>query len=199
MGKIKPARTTPAQKRNSVVRWIFYFVVIVLCTAFQNAGDYVKPLLLIPVALCIASNVKQGAAVFIGILCGFLLDFSCNRLAGFYAIPMMLICFITAWLYTQFLQQRVWNLLILTAVVSLILGTQDFFFYYAIWGYEHVSLVFLKVILPSCGYTLIAALPLYGIFHFIHERLMPNSNRTIEQAIHTTIESYERGSSGGSL
>jgi len=109
MGKIKPARTTPAQKRNSVVRWIFYFVVIVLCTAFQNAGDYVKPLLLIPVALCIASNVKQGAAVFIGILCGFLLDFSCNRLAGFYAIPMMLICFITAWLYTQFLQQRVWN------------------------------------------------------------------------------------------
>ncbi len=60
MGKIKPARTTPAQKRNSVVRWIFYFVVIVLCTAFQNAGDYVKPLLLIPVALCIASNVKQG-------------------------------------------------------------------------------------------------------------------------------------------
>ena len=85
MGKIKPARTTPAQKRNSVVRWIFYFVVIVLCTAFQNAGDYVKPLLLIPVALCIASNVKQGAAVFIGILCGFLLDFSCNRLA-LYAI-----------------------------------------------------------------------------------------------------------------
>ena len=82
MGKIKPARTTPAQKRNSVVRWIFYFVVIVLCTAFQNAGDYVKPLLLIPVALCIASNVKQGAAVFIGILCGFLLDFSCNRLAS---------------------------------------------------------------------------------------------------------------------
>ena len=33
----------------------------------------------------------------------------------------------------------------------------------------------------------------------IHERLMPNSNRTIEQAIHTTIEFYERGSSGGSL
>ena len=32
MGKIKPARTTPAQKRNSVVRWIFYFVVIV-CSA----------------------------------------------------------------------------------------------------------------------------------------------------------------------
>ena len=62
-----------------------------------------------------------------------------------------------------------------------------------------ISIVFLKVILPSCGYTLIAALPLYGIFHFIHERLMPNSNRTIEQAIHTTIESYERGSSGGSL
>ena len=57
---------------------------------------------------------------------------------------MMLICFITAWLYTQFLQQRVWNLLILTAVVSVLLGTQDFLFYYFIWGYEHISLVFLN-------------------------------------------------------
>ena len=68
MGKIKPARTTPAQKRNSVVRWIFYFVVIVLCTAFQNAGDYVKPLLLIPVALCIASNVKFSSG-FSAVFC----------------------------------------------------------------------------------------------------------------------------------
>ena len=75
MGKIKPARTTPAQKRNSVVRWIFYFVVIVLCTAFQNAGDYVKPLLLIPVALCIASNVKQRAADYIGKLSGILQEY----------------------------------------------------------------------------------------------------------------------------
>ena len=67
MGKIRPARSTPAQKRNTVIRWTFYFVVILLCTAFLNAGDSVKPLLLIPVSLCIASNVKESAAVCIGI------------------------------------------------------------------------------------------------------------------------------------
>ena len=102
MGKIKPARSTPAQKRNTVIRWIFYFVVILLCTAFLNAGDGVKPLLLIPVSLCIASNVKEGAAVFIGILCGLLLDFCCNRLTGFYAIQMMLVCLVTSWLIHNF-------------------------------------------------------------------------------------------------
>lgn len=190
MAKIKPARSTPAQKRNTVIRWVFYFVVILLCTAFLNAGDYVKPLLLIPVSLCIASNVKEGAAVFIGILCGLLLDFCCGRLMGFYAIQFMLVCLVTSQLYTQLLQQRLFNMLILTAISSLLLGTIDFFFYYAIWDYEHVWLIFLHITLPSCGYTLIATLPLYGLFHFVHERLLPHSNRTIEQAIHTTIEPY---------
>jgi rod shape-determining protein MreD len=190
MGKIKPSRSTPAQKRNTIVRWIFYFVVIFICTVVLTVGRSMKPLLLIPVALCIASNVKEGAAGFIGILCGLLLDVCCQRLLGYHAILLLLVCIITSWLYTHYLQQRLWNMLLLTLVVSLLEATIDFFFSYVIWDYEHVSQVFLYNKLPVCAYTLLAALPIYGVFHFVHERLLPNSNRTIEQAIHTTIEPY---------
>lgn len=190
MGKIKPSRSTPQQKRNTVIRWIFYWVLIVLCTALMTAGDGVKPLLLIPIALCIASTVNEWAAVFMGIVCGFLLDLSCGRLLGYNAIFLMVVCLIASQLYLHLLQHRLLNLLGLTAIVSLLHGAIDFFFYYAIWDYENVSQVFLHIILPSCGYTLLAAILLYGLFHFVHERLLPNSSHTIEQAIHTTVEPY---------
>lgn len=189
MGKIKPARSTPAQKRNSVIRWIFYWMLILIATGIMAAGDGIKPMLLIPIALCIASTVKEGAAIFMGIVCGFLIDLSCDKLLGFHAIFFMLVCMIASQLYTHLLQKRLLNMLLFTTIVCLLQSALDFFFYYAIWNYENILQILYYNKLPSFLYTLIATCVLYGIFHFVHERLMPNSNHTIEQAFHT-IEPY---------
>lgn len=124
-----------------------------------------------------------------GIVCGLLLDLTCHQLLGSNAIFMMLVCLFTSYLYTHYLQHRLFNHLVLTAAVSLLHGVLVFFFSYFLWDYDNVGLVFLYTILPSCGYTLLSAVVIYGLFHFVHERLLPHTSHTITRSVHSNLES----------
>ena len=43
---------------RNVFRWILYGLLILLAFIFSTSGDYTKPLLMIPIALCISSVSK---------------------------------------------------------------------------------------------------------------------------------------------
>lgn len=56
---------------RNVFRWILYGLLILLAFIFSTSGDYTKPLLMIPIALCISSVSKEAVAGGVGIVCGF--------------------------------------------------------------------------------------------------------------------------------
>ena len=85
----KPVRRP---KLRNVIRWGLYAVCIFLAFVTANGGDFTKPLLLIPIALCISSVSGAVVSGGIGILCGLLLDISCGTLAGYHGILLFLIC-----------------------------------------------------------------------------------------------------------
>ncbi len=183
MNRIKTRRISSREKRNLVIRWVLYALIILFCYVTATAGSFRKPLLLIPVALCIASYAREHTALLIGLLCGFLLDITCGKLLGFNALILMLMCTGISLLYKHYLMHRVLNFLFLNAVGTLIQGGLDFFFYYAIWDYSNVSRIFTHHIVPCCLYTIISSLVVYIIIHNINRLLRPRTIRTIEEAV----------------
>ena len=111
----KPVRRP---KLRNVIRWGLYAVCIFLAFVTANGGDFTKPLLLIPIALCISSVSGAVVSGGIGILCGLLLDISCGTLAGYHGILLFLICLAVSCMYDRLLLQRFWNLIWLTAVAA---------------------------------------------------------------------------------
>lgn len=188
MNRIKTRRITAHEKKNLAVRWILYAIIIIFCYITATSGSFRKPLLLIPVALCIASYAREHTALIIGIVCGLLLDIVCGKLIGFNAILLCLMCIGISLLYKHFLMHRLLSFMILAAAGIFIQGILDYFFFYAIWNYSNVSFIFTNHILICCIYTLISALPVYAVIHNINRLLRPNTVRTIEEAVITEDE-----------
>ncbi|MBQ8724967.1 MAG: rod shape-determining protein MreD, partial [Oscillospiraceae bacterium] len=109
MNRIKTRRLTAYEKRNLALRWIIYALIILFCYIFLTAGSFRKPLLLIPVALCISSYAREHTAVSTGIICGLLLDIACNKLFGFNALILMLMCAGVSLLYKYYLTHKLMN------------------------------------------------------------------------------------------
>lgn len=183
MNRIKTRRLTADEKRNLVIRWIIYVFIILLCYVFLTAGSFRKPLLLIPVALCISSYAREHTAVVTGIVCGLLLDIACNKLFGFNALILMLMCAGVSLLYKYYLNFKLLNFIVLAAAGIFIQGILDYFFFYAIWEHSNVSLIYTNHILPCCIYTLISAFVVYPVINSINRMLRPQIIRTIKEAV----------------
>ncbi|MBQ8514597.1 MAG: rod shape-determining protein MreD [Ruminococcus sp.] len=185
MNRIKTRRITSREKRNLAIRWMLYGLIILLCFITATAGSFRKPLLLIPVAICIASYAREHTALLTGLLCGLLLDITCGKLLGFNGLILMLMCIGISLLYKYYLTHRLLSFLVLTAAGAFIQGTLDFFFYYAIWGHSNVSRIFTHHTVPCCIYTILSSFIVYAVIHNINRMLRPRTIRTIEEAVLT--------------
>lgn len=183
MSKIRTRRTTAREKQNLAIRCILYALIILLCFVTATAGSFRKPLLLIPVALCIATYAREHTALLTGIICGYLLDIVCGKLLGFNALILMIMCAGLSLLYKHYLMHRWYAFLLLAAAGIFIQGLLDYFFFYAIWDHSNVTYIYTHHILPCCIYTTISVLPVYAVIHNINRLLRPNIIRTIEETV----------------
>lgn len=168
---------------RNIIRWALYALCILMAFLFANIGDYTKPLLLLPISLCISSVSGPIISGSIGIVCGLLMDISSGTLPGYHAILLFLICMLTSLLYDKLMMQRFFNLLFFTAVTAFIVTGSDYIFRYAIWGYDNVSQVYLHYMLPCLLYTCISSAVIYPIFSCIHRFFLPQRRRTIEKTL----------------
>ncbi len=165
-----------------ILQWMIYAILLVVCYIWQTSGSMIKPLLLIPIGLCIASHMGEIRAMLIGAACGVLLDLACGKLIGSNAICMILLCVGTSLLYHYLLKQKWFNMLWLTALCALIQGGMDYLFYYVIWEHENVSLIWENIILPSCWMTALSSVPIYFIIHGIAETCGSYREQKLEKA-----------------
>ena len=117
----KPVRRP---KLRNVIRWGLYAVCIFLAFVTANGGDFTKPLLLIPIALCISS--VSGAVVSGGI--GILFGTTGGYIIGFLFTGLLY------WLITHFFGEKL-PVMILALVLGLAVcyafGTAWFMIVYA--------------------------------------------------------------------
>lgn len=174
-----------AQRRTlcNVLRWSIYLLLMLLAFVTASAGDYVKPLWLIPISFCIASVHGTVIAAVTGILCGLLMDISCGTLPGYHGILLFLMCMLISILYDRLMQQRFWNLVFFTGIAAFLVTSLDYIFQYAIWGYDNVSLIYVYYALPCLLYTLLSCIVCYPVFRLIHRFLLPQRKRTVQRTI----------------
>ncbi|MDE6658445.1 MAG: hypothetical protein K2J88_07690, partial [Oscillospiraceae bacterium] len=73
-------------------KWILFIFLIGFCYILETSGSYRKPLLLIPLALCIASHTGEVQAMSVGAVSGLLLDLACDKLIGCNGILLLICC-----------------------------------------------------------------------------------------------------------
>ena len=153
---------------RNVFRWILYGLLILLAFIFFYLRRLRKPLLMIPIALCISSVSGAVVSGGVGIVCGFCMDVTTGSLPGYHAILLFLLCMLTALLYDRLMQRRYFNMLLFTAVVTFLVTGADFVFRYAMWGYDHMAMIYTHYMLPCLLYTCISTIVIYPVFHCIH-------------------------------
>lgn len=183
--RIKTTREKRILIIKTTFRWIFYYVLIFFCFIFMTSGTLLKPVLLIPVALCIALNNNQIGSAVTGAVCGFLIDISCGKLFGYNAVVLALSCIIVSLLFDLYLRYRFANYIIITSVVSFLLGWLDYKFYYEIWNYDNVERIFSRITVPVWIYTVISSVFIYLVIKLINHFLMPKEHLTLQEVIKT--------------
>ncbi|MCR4889228.1 MAG: rod shape-determining protein MreD [Ruminococcus sp.] len=181
--RIKTTREKRILYTKTTVRWILYYVLILLFFTILTSGTFLKPMLLIPAAMCIAINNDIMASAFTGAVCGFLTDMACGRLFGYNAVLLTVFCAGATLIFELYLRNKFFNYLWITALASFLQCWLDYKFYYQMWGYDDVERIFYNVTLKVWIYTVIASVFIYLIFKLIDHFLMPREHLTIEEAI----------------
>lgn len=172
MGRIKTIRPK-YQRRFTAVRWGIFLFMIFVFFIFSCTGNFVKPLLLIPAAICISVNENELTAACTGVLCGLLTDIACDRLFGYNAIILVICCTAVSWLFSNILRRSMINVFILTAVAVFAQGFTDYLLYYLIWSSNDVSVIYTDIILPSCIMTSVSSLLLYPFVRAVRHKFTP--------------------------
>ena len=124
----------------------------------------IKPnlfLIYIIVICCFCSRIEGGA---VGFAAGFALDMIMGGIWGLNAVLGLLLGFCISHFYAKIISNS--NLLVTLALVFV--GTllyEAFFCFIAFLRSENVSLFqsIVKIVLPECGYNMVASVPLYFI------------------------------------
>lgn len=143
-----------------IAKYALYVLLMVILYVLQTdpnlfaiAGG--KPVLVLPFAVCIAMFDSQLAGGLFGLLAGILCDTSSNVLFGFQSILYLLICTAVGLLVVYFMQPSVTNSLIFVGCGFAGRLLLEYFFYYAMWGYDNAYLILLQRMLPNLLYTLV--------------------------------------------
>ncbi|MBQ1464607.1 MAG: hypothetical protein IIZ18_07340 [Ruminococcus sp.] len=184
--RIRTSRERRILRFKTVTRWILYYVLILFSFTLMTSGTFLKPVLLLPLALAISIGNDLMGSAFTGAFCGMLIDIACGRLFGYNAVLLTVFCVGISLAFDLYLRSRFLNYLWVTAVVSYIQCWLDYTFYYGIWNYEDVELIYRNTTLKVWVYTVISSVFIYLLVKLINHFLMPRAHLTIEEAIKTT-------------
>lgn len=183
--RIKTTREKRILIVKTTARWLLYYVLIFFSFIIMTSGTSLKPILLIPVALCIAVGNNQIASAVTGAVCGFLIDISTGKLFGYNAVVLTFFCIVVSLAFELYLRNKFLNVLLASAIVSFLLGLLDYKFYYEMWNYDNVERIFSSVTIPVWIYTVISSVFIFLIIKLINHFLMPKEHLTLEEAIKT--------------
>lgn len=170
-------------KYCAIARWAIYIFMIFVSVIIINTGDSVKPILFIPLGICICMNEGEYTAAVLGGVCGLLFDFSCGKIFGYSSVFMIAFCVATVLFYKHYLLHNILNVVWMTALFTTVYELCDYFFFYAMWDYEGVGYVFSGKCIPCIFRTTLISPFVYLIVKPVHRRFYPKRAKLIEEAM----------------
>lgn len=173
---------TLQKKLRLILKWSTYVILFLLLYVLQTSVPLfevfsVKPILLVPAAICLAIQENELAGGILGAFAGLLCDMASGELFGFNAV-ILLICCVGGSLVVQYLMKpNLFTAMVLGAGTLLIRGMLDYLFFYAMWNYEGSSHILVRYILPTVLYSLLV-LPL---FYLLFKKLKRSFDGALEE------------------
>jgi rod shape-determining protein MreD len=160
------------------VKWVVYAVLCILISAvayfpsFPRVGG-VAPLLAVPCVVGIAMYEGENAGAAYGIFFGLLWDMQSGRAFGFNALLLMIAGIVIGLLVQYLFSNSLFAAVLFTLVTLLLIELITWFFFCYMTGAGQFTFYFLRVILPTAGYTLPFILPVYYAQRWLSRRLAP--------------------------
>lgn len=93
-------------------RFFGYSLLLIILYVFQGSGFMIpeifggRPLMLISLALCIASFENTLPSVIFGALCGVLTDISFDGSIGYFAFALTIVCYAENFVFSKYLYRH---------------------------------------------------------------------------------------------
>ena len=165
------------KKHLAFFRYFAYSVEIILLIVLQSTPKLMpelfgsKPLLLVPLALVIASRENQIPSLIFGAVCGILTDAVSGGFVGYFAIILTVLCYIESYLFSSFFNTGILTVTITAAIIVPILICLYFLIFCVISGIPDCIILFVNHYISRIIYTFAMIFPLYFINLFLYKNL----------------------------
>ncbi len=165
-------------RKTGVYVWKYtvYVLFILICYILQETPVLfsifgVKPLLVVPAAVCIAVLEGEFAGGLLGAFAGILCDMGGITIFGLNGILMLVMCAACGLIIIFLLRQNMLSAVLLCTAVIFLRGSLEYLVCLAMWGFANVGEYYLRHTLPCIVYSaavspllFLAVKKLHGIF-----------------------------------
>ncbi len=158
-------------------RFIINIIMIFICFLLQSTVfgwfelAYVVPNLLIIVTVSLAFMRGKMTGMFVGLVCGLLVDMMYGNFIGVYGLIYMYIGYLNGFANKLFYIEEIILPLGLITISDLVYNFLAYVFTYLLHNRLDLPYYFKRIMLPEMIYTLLIAVFLYKLFYIINKRL----------------------------
>lgn len=164
----------------NILKWAVYAVVLLISYSLMVSPGLFsesnkRPLLLIPLVVCVAIYEGELAGGIFAIIAGLIWDSGVDTIMGFQVLILYVCCVISALIVKFLLRESIFSAILLSVLSVFIYSTYHFLFVYVIWNHpiEVLSKLFLHDYMSIFLYT-IPAIPIYYfIVRLINNKIRP--------------------------
>ncbi len=164
-------------KHLTFFRCFSYSLEIILLTVLQSTPNLMpeffggKPLLLVPLALVIASRENRILSLVFGAVCGILTDIASGGFIGFFAVALTLLCYLESYIFSTYLVPGILPTVITAAISVPVLICLYFLVFTVCAGIPDWGVLFVNHYISRIVYTFVMIFPLYFINLFFYKKL----------------------------
>ncbi len=166
------------------IRRALFAALIILTAAFQNTEGIipsfsdVRPMLLIPLCVCIAMHERSMGGLAFGVLCGVLWDASGVRGDGFFSVCLACAGFFSGVLITYFMRNNIFAALIISGASCVTVNVIYWMIFILFKGYEGAAGLLFSFYLPCAFYSFLFTFLYYCLVRLIVEATPVGKKRT---------------------
>lgn len=161
-------------------KYIIYIIELLILYIMQQIKIFSpeiyggRALYILPCFIFIAVHENQYIAMLFGIFTGLLIDIGYNNVIGIETIILCFVGYILGKISTKFVRANIITHFLYTFIVSLLVMSSRFLFFYVLKGYGDYNYVFLNHYLSCIIYTSLISPIIYlfnrGLYHLLDRR-----------------------------
>ena len=152
-------------------RFFGYSLLLIILYVFQGSGFIIpeifggRPLILISLALCIASFEIFGA------LCGVLTDISFDGSIGYFAFALTIVCYAENFVFSKYFVPSFVTVIVFSFAAVMTVMLIYYLLFVLIAGLDSGCVLFVRHYISRILYTFAVTIPLYFLTAFLNKNL----------------------------